>query len=536
MDQRDRIRALHGFLADHRGMERRQLLRSGLGLALAALVAPIGQTRAQAARPVFTADPFALGVASGYPHPSGFSIWSRLAPEPLADDGGMWADWVVVEWEVAEDERFAKPVASGAVRAVPELAHSIHVDVSGLRPDRWYFYRFRCGNEVSRIGRTRTMPAADAMPARFRLGFGSCQHYQQAYFSAHRHLLAEQPDLMLFLGDYIYESNWGTDLVRRHHGDEAATLAGYRVRHAQYKTDRDLQDHHAQVPFAFCWDDHEVDNDYADWRSEHLDPAFLLRRAAAYQAFYEHQPVPRSMVPRGPSMPLYTHLDFGRLARICLLDNRQYRTVQPCPGAAKGGGSTDIDDTCKDAFDPAQTLLGKTQEQWLRARFADSPARFNLIAQQTIFGRFDAATPGRTRFTDGWDGYPIARDRLLADIERTRLGNPVILGGDIHSNVVGHVRRDPDDFRSRILAPEFCGTSVASQGWDDVAGFDARKSVNPDTLYADTTKRGYTVMDIAGAGIDVRLRTLHDEKRRDTGVSTIRTFRVNAGRPDIETA
>ncbi|MBK8285467.1 MAG: alkaline phosphatase D family protein [Ahniella sp.] len=484
MDQRDHLRALNEFLRRHRGMERRQLLRAGLGLAIGSLLAPMAGVVSAQARPIFTASPFTLGVASGYPHANGFTLWTRLAPEPLAADGGMWNDFVIVDWEVAEDDQFGKVVAKGQARAVTELAHSVHVDVTGLRPDRWYFYRFRCGDEISRSGRTRTMPAADANTQRLRIAFGSCQHYQQAYFTAHRHIIAEQPDLSLFLGDYIYESNWGDDLVRRHHGDEAATLAGYRVRHAQYKTDIDLQDHHALVPFAFCWDDHEVDNDYADWRSEHLDPAFLLRRAAAYQAFYEHQPVPRSMVPRGPDMHIYTHLDFGRLARIYLLDNRQYRTVQPCPNPIKGGGSNDIDESCIGALDPKQTLLGAKQEQWLRERFKDSGARFNLIAQQTIFGRFDSIEgPKQTRFTDGWDGYPLARARLLADLERSRATNPVILGGDIHAYAVTHVRRDPDNFKSPIVAPEFCGTSIASQGWSDVAAFNARVPANPDVLF-----------------------------------------------------
>jgi len=530
------MKQLESFLANHRGMERRTLLRAGLGVAIAAVMAPIPRAFGQSARPTFTADPFALGVASGYPHASGFTLWTRLVPEPLAADGGMWFDFVNVDWEVAEDDKFAKPVASGYVRTVPELAHSVHVDVTGLRPDRWYFYRFTCGQAVSRTGRTRTMPSADASPDRLRVAFGSCQHFQQSWFSAHRHIMAEEPDLMMFLGDYIYESNWGTDPVRKHHGDEAYSLADYRIRHAQYKTDTDLQDHHALVPFVYCWDDHEVDNDYADWRSEHLDPQFLLRRAAAYQAFYEHQPVPRHMVPRGADMHIYTHLDFGRLARVYLLDNRQYRTVQPCPNPAKGGGSTDITESCKDAFDPKQTLLGKTQERWLSDRFDESRARFNLIAQQTIFGRFDSAEPGRTRFTDGWDGYPIARSRLLADVERTKLANPVILGGDIHATAVTHVRRDPDNEKSPILAPEFCGTSIASQGWDDVAGFNARKTVNPDLLHADTTKRGYTVLDVTPSGIDVRLRTIDNEKLRDSGVSTDKQYRVTAGKPLIESA
>lgn len=536
MDHRDHTRALNAYLSAHRGMDRRTVLRGGLGLALAGLLAPFGKGRAQSV-PIFTGYPFTLGVASGYPRADGFSIWTRLASEPLSADGGLEFNFYNVDWEVAEDERFSRVVARGLARAAPELAHSVHVDVYGLAPGRWYFYRFMCGAEVSRTGRTRTMPASTERAAQFRLAFGSCQHYQQAWFSAHRHLQAEHLDLMLFLGDYIYESNWGTKLVRRHHGDEAYSLTDYRIRHAQYKTDPDLQNHHAQVPFAYCWDDHEVDNDYADWRSESLDPAFLLRRAAAYQAFYEHQPMPVSMVPRGPSMPIYSHLDFGSLARIYLLDNRQYRSVQPCPNPTKGGGSADVDEACKGVFDPAQTMLGADQERWLRARFQDSPAAFNLIAQQTIFGRFDSGVgPARKRFTDGWDGYPLARTRLIKDLEQSKLRNPAILGGDIHAYAIGHIRRDPDDFKSPIVAPEFCGTSIASEGWADVAGFNARLPENPDTLFADTTKRGYVMMDIGARGMDVKLRNLVAETERDSDIVTAKHYFVEAGQPKIESA
>jgi alkaline phosphatase D len=269
--------------------------------------------QAAIARPVFTLYPFSLGVASGSPLPSSVVLWTRLAPEPL-NGGGVGSEAIVVRWELADDETFGRVVQSGSVDAVAEQGHSVHVEVDGLEPARWYFYRFLTGDEVSPVGRTRTAPAVDDDLARLRCAFGSCQHYEQGYYAAHRHLLAEDLDLMVFVGDYIYEADTGTavDRVRRHAGTEPRTLVEYRNRHAQYKTDPDLQRLHAAVPWLVTWDDHEVDNDYAGRRSETLDPDFARRRTAAYRAYCEHMPLRELARPTDSgAMLLRARYDFG---------------------------------------------------------------------------------------------------------------------------------------------------------------------------------------------------------------------------------
>jgi alkaline phosphatase D len=529
---------MNALRAQNPTLSRRDVLRAAMSLAGAALLPSSLFAAYDPKQPRFTAYPFSLGVASGYPRADRVTLWTRLAPEPLRADGGMSDEMIDVAWEVADDEGFGRIVQKGNVRAVPELAHSARVTVKGLAPARHYFYRFICGNAVSRIGLTRTMPASGADTEHFRIAIGSCQHFEQAYFSAHRHVVADNVDLMLFLGDYIYESNWGDEPVRRHVGGEASTLAEYRIRHAQYKTDEHLQLSHASIPWAFTWDDHEVDNDYAGAQSEHLDPAFLARRAAAYQAFYENQPMPMDMHPSGPDMKIYTELDVGNLARIHIVDNRQYRSTQPCPSEYKGGGSTDVRPSeCAMVNDPSQTMLGKEQEAWLDRSFATSTARWNLITQQTLFARFDSAIgpDDRMVWTDGWDAYPAARNRLLESLGKHQARNPLILGGDIHATVIANVHRDSEDPKSPIVAAEFCGTSIGSQGWVPEL-FNQRLPENPHVLYGDTTKRGYIVLDLNRERCLADLRILDDEKSPDSKASTSAQFVVEGGRAGVRKA
>lgn len=519
-------------------LDRRRLLRRALALAAAGLALPL-RLRAQAPRSRFVAYPFALGVASGYPRTDGVSLWTRLAPSPLDPDGGIDRDeWVTVTWQVAEDERFAKVVAEGRQRAVSELAHSVHTDVDGLRPGRPYFYRFVAGDEVSPTGRTRTADAPGSAPSQLRFALGSCQHFEQGHFEAYRHIVADQADLMVFVGDYIYESSWGDDLVRRHAGGETYELADYRVRHAQYKTDPDLQAAHAAMPWLLTWDDHEVDNDPAGDLSEHLDPRFLLRRAAAYQAYFEHMPLPRALAPRTDgSMRIYTDVGFGDLARFYLLDDRQYRSANACNDPFKGGGSTDVVPVrCAELDDPARTMLGAEQERWLSQALVGSRARWNVLAQQTLMTTVHGrdADGAATVWTDGWAGFSAARERLFRAIETPALRNPIVVGGDIHATVVSDLVRDPFGERSPALAAEVCGTSISSQGWP-AERYDAYARDNPHLAFVRGDRRGYCLFTL-GREADVRIRAVDTVKRRDSTVGTLARFVVEDGRRGLTKA
>ena len=515
-----------------RSLRRRAVLRIAAALAGSAVLAPATLRRAWA-QPRFSAYPYTLGVASGCPRPDSIVLCTRLAPEPLAG-GGMAPENVEVGWEIAADEAFRNIVRKGTESATPALAHSVHAEVTGLEPARWYWYRFTAGDAVSPVGRTRTAPAAGAPLDRFRFAYASCQQYEQGYYAAHRHMAAEDLDLVVFLGDYIYESSWGQRHVRKHDAGEPYTLDEYRGRYALYKSDPDLRVNHAAAPWIVTWDDHEVDNDYANDKSEDLDANFLARRAAAYQAYYEHLPLARRSLPRGPDALIYDRYAFGDLAAFCVLDDRQYRSHEVCPREGRGGSN--VVEDCAERLDPSRTMLGAAQEAWLKDGLTQTRARWNVIAQQTLMAQHDRlAGPGQKFWTDGWDGYPAARARLLGDVARSRASNPLVIGGDVHWTCVADLKADFDDPQSPVIATEICGTSITSQG-PSVKQTAASLAENPHLHYGDGVKRGYIRMELTRDRCTASLRALDDVKRADSGIATAATFIVESGRPGAKIA
>jgi alkaline phosphatase D len=484
--------------------------------------------------PSFTAYPFSLGVASGAPRPTSVVLWTRLAPEPL-NGGGLGPETIPVRWEVAHDERFAQQVQSGSVDAVAARAHSVHVEVTNLQPARGYFYRFTAGAEVSPTGRTRTAPAATAMPERLRFAFASCHNFEHGFYAAHRHAADEDLELIVFLGDYIYESSSPSPQARRHVGGEARTLADYRTRHAQYKTDPDLQRLHAAVPWLVTWDDHEVDNNYARDRSETLEPQFLRRRAAAYQAYFEHMPLPEAARPAGNAMRLHARYDIGRLARFHVLDGRQHRTPQACPRPGRGGSNV-VDRRCRELFAPSRTMLGTAQERWLAEGLRAVRDRWNLIAQQTVVARTARIIDGRRRWgTDSWDGYHAARRRLLDAIDADRVRSCVVLTGDAHANIVSDLKLRFGEARSPVAATELCGTSISSFG-PPQSRMEQIRADNPHIVFADSSRRGYVVVDLTADRCDARFRVIDDAADPLSAVSTQAAFAIEAGRPGAKRA
>ncbi|GGC80157.1 alkaline phosphatase D family protein [Undibacterium terreum] len=488
--------------------------------------------------------PFTLGVASGSPRADSIVLWTRLLPDPL---NALALPPVAynVRWELAYDDNFRNIAAKGESTALPELAHSVHVDVTGLQPDRWYWYRFMLGDAVSPVGRTRTAPAADTMPLGLRVAVASCQHWEFGEYAAHRHIAAANPDVVTFLGDYIYE--WGPfDLshpAKSRRVNESVDLAGYRGRYAQYKTDPNLQAAHHAAPWIVTWDDHEVCNDYGNDRDERLDPNFLQRRAAAYQAFYEHMPVrlpPLSNEPtRFAHMRIYERYDWGRLGRFHVLDDRQYRAYQVCPKGG-GGGSTSITNTeCAERLDPSRTMLGAEQEKWLAHGFANSTAKWNILTQQTLMAQssqIPVQKEGDGKFwTDGWDGYPVARQRLFDDLQKHKPSNPVVISGDVHTFYAANLKRDFYNKASSanpILATEFCGTSITSSSRPQ-ARTDEYVAQNPHIKYGRSDKRGFMLLDISAKQMNTYFLALDDVRRADSAVSTIASFAVEDGRPGV---
>lgn len=499
--------------------------RTLLAAALAAGVAP---ALLRAAAPAREADRFACGIASGTPRSDGMVLWTRLTGEGLPEAA-------TVRWEVAEDERFTKIVARGDERAEQADAHTVHAEATGLTPDRWYWYRFHALGVQSPAGRTRTVPAADAAVARLDLVLASCQRWDVGHYAAWRHAAQEELDAVIFVGDYIYESPSPRDALRRHEGGTADTLEGYRARYAQYKSDPLLQAAHARCPWLVTWDDHEVQNDYAGLQGPRLEPEFPLRRAAAYRAWWEHMPLPKAARPRGPDARIVTRLDWGRLARLHLLDGRQFRDPQACQRPGEGGGRTLPAAECEMLGDPKRSLLGLDQERWLADGW-DTARRWNIVAQQTLMARFSFAPPAsRTAWTDGWDGYAPARRRLLEGIAERKLGGAVVLSGDVHAHYAADLKTDFDDEKASPVATEFCGTSITSLALaqDKV---DAALRYNPHVHFGRSDRRGYVRLAVDGRGVDAQMKVLDDARDAKSAISTAARFAVEHGRPGVQRA
>ncbi|WP_230483537.1 alkaline phosphatase D family protein [Sphingomonas sp. Leaf21] len=487
---------------------------------------------------------FSLGVASGEPSPDGMVLWTRLAPQPLEPLGGLGQQRVPVRWEVATDAAFRNIVRAGEVRSAPEDGHSIHVEVDGLRPGRDYHYRFLSLGQASPVGRTRTAPQPGAGVERLRICYGSCQKYEVGHYAAWTHAVADDPDLILFLGDYIYEGAPNPKALRPHRNPEPVDLPGYRVRYASYKLDPLLQAAHAAAPWMTIWDDHEVANDYAGpWDERYGDPAqFLRRRTAAYQAYWEHMPLRRASHPAGPWARLYRRLDWGRLARIALLDDRQYRDDRPCQPAPDVNGKRAYDSLvadCPARHDPKRSMLGARQERWLNDELASGHAGWNILAQQTLMTPFPTVDPKQPdkgavfQSVDRWQGFPAARDRIFRRWVEARTPNPIVLSGDIHAFAATDLR-DPERADGPPIASEFVGGSITSLNPDPL--FKPTAEQTQGFHYAENFVCGYGRLDLTPDRCEVTFRGLADARDPNSTVTDLKRFIVTAGRPGLQIA
>ena len=519
-------------------LKRRRIVLAGAA-ALAGGLLPFPAV-ARGQRIAFAAYPFTLGVASGYPQADAVVLWTRLAPFPAAPQGGLVQPKIAVRWVLAEDEAMTRMVQQGTVNATPQGGYALHVEVQGLQPQRDYFYCFMVGDAVSPVGRTRTLPTLAADNFALRFAYASCQQYEQGFYAAYRHIVADNPDLIIHLGDYIYESSWGTRHVRKHGTLEPQTLDEYRARHALYRSDPDLQRAHAACPWLMIWDDHEVQNDYANDRSQHNAPReeFLLRRAAAYQAYYEHMPLPSSMRPRGLdfAMPIHTQIAVGQLAQIYLLDGRQYRSHQVCPSQKKGGGGNVVDETCTERLDPTHTYLGQQQEEWLYKNLRSQQPRWNILAQPTLIAQCDRLIGEGQKFgTDAWDGYPAARQRLIDTLQQAATPNNVAIGGDVHTFYVTALKKDFNRPNSPTVAAEIVGSSVTSQSWAQ-SRTDAVVRENPHILYGNSESRGYVRVHLNEQRLLADLRGVDDVRDAASGCHTLVSYAVERGNPNPQKA
>ncbi len=515
-------------------IDRRRFLAFTGALAGTALYAQLRGDLAYAA-PQLSGYPFRLGVASGDPTPNGVSLWTRLAPEPLVEGGGVPAKDIGVRWQVASDSNFRHVVKSGKVAAMPELGHSVHVDVNGLRSGREYFYRFLTDGDESPVGRTKTAPGSHDRVRDLTFAFASCQKWDDGFYAPYRGMADEDIELVIHLGDYIYEYGVGSGGVRNANipasfAPECVTLERYRLQHSLYKTDPDLQEAHRLFPWMVTWDDHEVANDYSGIYPEFADtsPEFLARRAAAYQAYFENMPVPLSATPKKGAVQLYRRLEYGDIAQFNMLDTRQYRTDNPCGDGEQA--------PCDAGFDPDATMTGKAQEKWLLKGLEHSRARWNVIANGVLMGQLKHDADGGRFWNDSWDGWPGQRARILQRIADAEVRNPVVITGDWHSTFVNDLKADYEDEDAPVVATEFAGTSISSNGDCICYGpyYGPMIEFNPDIKFFDGDRRGYVLCKLDRDEWRTDLRMVPTVSTPDAPVSTFASFVVQDGEPGAQ--
>ena len=474
-------------------------------------------------------NPFALGVASGRPRADSIVLWTRLLFSE--EDRATGTDALRVHVEVFADAALQRRVQKIEVVTDATRGHSVHVHLQRLQPSTDYWYRFQQGDARSPVGHTRTAPALNAEVRELRIALSSCQHYEQGQYIAHAEIAKQPLDFVLFMGDYIYESSNPQYALRKHNGEEPKTLAQYRDRYEQYKRDPMLQAAHAAHPWVLMWDDHEVVNDYANDQDRHYtDPQQMLqRRAAAYQAYFEHQPVLLGPETHSPAdMRLYDQLSWGKLADVWTLDCRQYRSAQACRDPVRGGGRMVVQ--CGELNDPSRTMLGQTQERWLSDRLSHSKRQWKLVAQATQISSTSVPTPvGRSYWNDAWDGYPEARKRLLQTVVDAQLQNVVTLGGDVHCNVAANLRLEPNNPQSPIVASEFVTTSITSRGLGDKPSAVIRES-NADLLHYRPDERGYSLITVTPSEVRCDFRTTKFPAGSEAGLKTQASYVVKSGK------
>lgn len=533
-------------------IDRRGLVLGGLGLG--ALMSPAGQA---VARQLLGASGFTHNVASGEPGPDAMLLWTRYVP--LAGDG-----FVRLEAEVALDPDFAKVVSGGVVRTGAYRDWTVKITVDGLKPGTVYWYRFIAPNgERSPVGRTKTLPQGPVN--RFNLAVFSCSNLPQGLFNAYGHAAARKDvDLWLHTGDYIYEygvaSTREADWAQGRKEQllpvtEILAIADYRLRYASYRADLDLQRLHQLAPMVALWDDHESSNDSYEAGAQNHQPDkegdWNVRRAAAMQVYREWMPV---------SDEPWKAYPIGTLATLYRTESRLLARTKPADiGATFKAADPDAAlKTFRDGVwkDQSATMMGSTQESWLAHQMKATKDTWQLVGMGTILGRtvmpkeavdwlrpevsekkvagyknnIRAAQAGLPMWMDRWDGYPAARSRLLKSAQAAD-ANLVMLSGDSHNAWAYGLVED-----GRPAGVEFAGQAVTSNGMEGDMGADPKvvargfMAANPELKWADTSQRGYMMIEVTPQRITGEWLFLQTIKARSTALSGSHRMSVERGR------
>ena len=504
-------------------MDRRGFLVGALVGLSGPLTAPL------AADTRFSVNPFTLGIASGDVTDTSTVLWTRLAPEPLAADGGMDPSSVPVQWELSLDPEMSRVIRRGEAIATPTFAHSVHVDIDGLEPGRKYWYRFSVLSHTSRIGRTKTLPGRNSRPDSVRFVTASCQNYTHGYFVAYEHMIQDRPDFIIHLGDYFYDTSFGVTDFRHHETEKApVTVADFRRRHARYKTDKQLQHAHAEIPFFTTIDNHDAIED--------MDPDKFAQRAAAYQAWYEHMPVRGYKAAGDNQFDLIREISLGSLAQISLLDGRQFRDQKEvCENEYPDYGFGNYRERCAAVFDENRSMLGPEQEKWLTERLVGNTSDWNVIASPGPLLPFRYHHDGKElSYIGAWDIYPANRARIAAALEASETGHPLILSGDVHSfwAVDGDLVRDAVE---RIPVVEFVASSI-SANWPEQLAKPVTDNLphNPQVQFYDPDRRGYLLHEVTATEWKTTARAMEDVRNKQSPAIDLASFVVHHGEPGFE--
>jgi len=472
-----------------------------------------------------TSDPFTLGVASGDPTNESVILWTRLAVDSL-NGGGMPVQDIEVLWEVSSTDSFDDIVSSGLATAEERFGHAVHIDVPLSTGESIVFYRFRIGDYVSPIGKTRlSSPSGSTTP--IKVAAVSCQNYTDGFYNAYGDLVEQQPDVVTFLGDYIYESGVGSldaTTVRLHNSDEPTDLVAYRNRYGLYKGDPLLQAAHANCPWIVTWDDHEVENNYANLSPQDAadTEGYAARRAAAYQAWWEHMPV-RLEPPVSESFKIYRQFSWGDLLNLLVVDGRQYRNDQAC-----GDAVLSTQPACDEALDTTRSMLGAEQEKWFSENINDTTKVWNVMANQTVMT--DIRLGAAILNYDQWDGYAPDRNRILSDVVDQGVENFVVLTGDIHLAGVGQLTTDSNP--TTAMGTEFVSTSISSSG-NVSTDTEGLLIALPNIIDAETSHRGYTLHTLTANDWTAEYRIVDNNLVEGSTTSVWKTFKVTAGSPAV---
>jgi alkaline phosphatase D len=509
---------------------RRSFLIAGLATGVAATALPNYAAIARKRRiPVAKSGTFPLGVAAGIPYPKGTILWTKL---------GNVSKTSRLDLQVATDRHFKNVVLEKTVTARKERDFTARTRVRGLKPSKEYFYRFHTKDKGSPVGRFRTAPPHDSNTP-LRIAFLSCQSFEAGFYNAHA-AIAKEPDLdfVLHLGDYIYESHYypgpRQDTSGFNHDGNVEFLPEYRQKYNLYKSDPDLRAMHAAHNFVAVWDDHEVEDNYADGlASSHAQSgqtnnghprrvSIQERRANAYQAYFNYMPRLRF---DGDRDRIYEHIRIGKLVDLILTDERQYRSQQPCDDAQLV--------ICADQQDPNRTMLGLPQKSWFKQTLASSPQTWKLWANEVMLMGFQQA-PQNGANNDQWDGYAHERRELLDFVLANKVSNLLPVTGDIHNFFVGTATTDGSDSGTPVCG-EFVGGSTTSRGLPEETGLPSAQikgliqALDHHISYTDLDHRGYAVLELTKSQATCEFKSVQTQTRDGGQATSMAKFTLASG-------